>query len=432
MRLEEWFMQGLRVNPDGPALRIASTEWSYTRLWEIANDWADRLCNARDGVPNAVAIVARRSPESYAGLLAALVAGSTAVPVRPDYPSLRVAQMLASAEVDAIIADRAGMTLLEELDLAGCPVLAVPSETAPRAMPALERPRPDGDRAAYVLFTSGSTGRPKGVPISHANVSSFLRHNEGRYPLEPIDKVSQTFEQTFDLAMFDLFVAWGAGSCPVVVPPAAIRALGEFVERNELSLWCSVPSVISAARSMGRLPENSLPGLRWSLFCGEALTLENAAAWRAAAPNSSIDNLYGPTELTIACTEHRYGAASVTGAHLGLVPIGTAYPHLGVMIVDDEMRPVDEGELLVSGDQCFAGYLDPADTQGRLIDLDGRRWYRTGDRVRHNEFDQLVFLGRADAQIKRNGHPRLTHAADPARNNRPRSAPVNSPSSTTT
>src|SRR6185437_10387539 len=132
----------------------------------------------------------------------------------------------------------------------------------------------------------------------------------------------------------------------------------------------------------------------WSLFAGEQLTLEQARCWQAAAPNSVLENIYGPTELTITCVGYRLPAdpASWPVTSNGTVPIGQVYPHLEGMVTDD-------GELCIRGSQRFDGYLNPADNEGRFL----ADWYRTGDRVRWED-GELVHLGRLDDQVKIRGY----------------------------
>ncbi|MEZ5458858.1 MAG: AMP-binding protein [Steroidobacteraceae bacterium] len=87
------------------------------------------------------------------------------------------------------------------------------------------RPGPvDPNGIAYLLFTSGSTGQPKGVMVAHRNVTHFVDAMVERYAVTEADRLSQTFDLTFDLSAFDMFVTWEAGAC-LCVPTAAEKAL---------------------------------------------------------------------------------------------------------------------------------------------------------------------------------------------------------------
>ncbi|WP_232290294.1 AMP-binding protein [Micromonospora sp. ATCC 39149] len=261
------------------------------------------------------------------------------------------------------------------------------------------------DDVAYILFTSGSTGRPKGVRITHGNTAHYFRQLDARYDFAPQDVFSQTFELNFDCALFDLFSAWGAGATAVAVPAPAYRELPAFLAGAGVTVWFSTPSAIDLVRRMGGLTPAALAGLRWSFFAGEALQCRDAADWQRAAPHSTLENLYGPTELTITVTAHRWaGADSERLAVNGVVPIGVLHEgHDRLLLGDDGERDDREGELCVAGPQLAAGYLDPADEAGRFLHRAGRRFYRTGDRVRRVAGDQLLYLGRRDFQVQVQG-----------------------------
>ena len=148
------------------------------------------------------------------------------------------------------------------------------------------------------------------------------------------------------------------------------------------------------------------------MFCGEALPVEIAKAWCEAAPNSIVENIYGPTELTIACTYYRWNSASSPSeSDLGLVPIGVPFPGMVAIITDEEQRevlPGEAGELLMTGPQLTLGYWrDEEKTAPAFLVPPGKDtvYYRTGDRVRQAASDRpIVYLGRADNQVKILGH----------------------------
>ena len=125
-----------------------------------------------------------------------------------------------------------------------------------------------------------------------------------------------------------------------------------------------------------------------------------------------IENIYGPTELTIACTAYRWDDVnSPAECEQGIVPIGEPFEDMHALIVDEQLREVEEGsdgELLMTGPQLSLGYWqDEQRTKSAFVPVtkDERTYYRTGDRVRRAGRDKpLVYLGRLDNQIKILGH----------------------------
>ena len=435
--LYEWFAASARRFPDFEAVRLPGSSVSYRRLADLADALAGQLVRTFGGVPRRVALLASRSLVAYAGYLAVQRLGAAVVPLNPRYPLLRNQAVCELAEVDLVLADVLADT--DAAELHPC-VLAVTDDQVRTAHPARALPpyATGPDDVAYVLFTSGSTGQPKGVPIRHTNLSGYLAHNIRTYGVRPGCRVSHTFELTFDLSVFDLFVTWGGGATLIVPGPEELLKPVDYLVEHAITHWFSVPSVITVAGGLGNLPTGRVTELRHAVFCGEQLTYEQAAAWRAVAPRAVVDNVYGPTELTLACTEYRLPAdpADWPPTSNDTVPIGAIYPGLDHLVVDDDGRPAAEGELVVRGHQRFSGYLDPAHNTGRFMragdgepatPVDGvprdDDYYRTGDRVRV-EHGELVHLGRLDNQVKIRGyrvelgevetalrrHPSVTHA----------------------
>jgi amino acid adenylation domain-containing protein len=425
LTLYEWFAASVARYPDAPALEIQELNLTYRDLDAVVERLAGRIVAAHGRVPERVGLLVSRSLVAYAGYLAVLRLGAAVVPLNPIFPPSRNLAISAAAALDAVLVDDAGAAQLPGLgpDL-GTTVADLPDRqwrsvvTGP--VPA-DLPVYDGrvDDVAYILFTSGSTGRPKGVPIQHANVSPYLEFNIAKYGIGPGCRLSQTFDLTFDPSVFDLFVAWGSGATLVVPQKNEVLTPVQYVNSRRITHWFSVPSIVSFARRLRALQPGCMPTLQLSLFAGEQLTIEQADAWRRAAPGCVIENIYGPTELTVTCTGYRLppdrGEWPVTSNQT--VPIGTVYPHLEYVILDENGRPADEGELCVRGAQRFPGYLDPASNASRFTAFDGtvatvydgtgpltaEHWYRTGDRVRRDRAE-LVHLGRLDHQLKIRGY----------------------------
>lgn len=427
------FSQGAQAAPGHPALEFPRSQVSYRELQSMAENAASDIRSGLDGQPARIGLLAARCPETYAGYLAIARTGAAVVPMNPAQPMARNAAIAREAALDLLLtcevnpADARGLTTAPVLDLTAGRWLSQHTRPAASTAP----PRQAG--IAYLLFTSGSTGRPKGVPVTNQAATAYLRRAIARYRFTPGDRLSHSFALTFDLSVFDLFCTWGTGATLVIPTPGQARLPVRYASERGLTSWFSVPSAISVATRMRTLKPASMPALRWSLFCGEPLTYPQAAAWHCAAPASTIENLYGPTELTISCSAYRLPHNQADWPATGTVPLGDPHDGLEFLILDDNGRPAPEGELCARGHQRFNGYTNPSDNTGRFTRADGTpappaapgSWYRTGDLVRRNANGQLIFLSRLDDQLKINGyraepgeiearlhqHPAITEAA---------------------
>jgi amino acid adenylation domain-containing protein len=427
--LRSGFLRNAARSRQAPALTVGDDVYAYQNLEHKARVWARVIVESLGRPARRVGVFAYRSEVSYVGVLAALCSGACFVPLNRTFPVERTRLMSQMADLDALICDQTSAAQLNSV-LAGwdgCPVILVPDQDTADILEArrkvVGRSELDGyepldslppvvpEEPAYLLFTSGSTGTPKGVAVTHTSVLHFIDAVTRRYGITSQDRFTQCFDQTFDLSIFDLFVAWESGGCVCAMQPLDLLAPVRFVAKHRITIWFSVPSLPALMRKKKLLNPSTLPGLRWSLFCGEALPRSTAEAWQEAAPNSILENLYGPTELTIACFVYRWDQMRSPELCVNdIVPIGRPLEGLGAVVTDETLKPVTDGEpgeLLVSGPQTAPGYWrDAAKTAERFVYLPycDVRFYRTGDRVRRLQNGDYVYLGRTDDQIKVLGH----------------------------
>lgn len=427
------FMRSARRFPDRPAVVVEGRTLSYDELGTLAIRIAATIQAYAEFCKNPLtAVLCYRSQTAFAGVLGALLAGNGYVPLNRTFPVERTEVMFERSGCRSIIVDRDSLPQLRNLLIRTTESLLVilPDLTDVRefreewprhtflgledlSSPASWRePMEIPDAIAYLLFTSGSTGIPKGVMVSHSNVMAFVEYMIGRYQIHEQDRLSQMFDMTFDLSVFDMFVAWACGACVCCPSQKTLINPGRFIREMQLSIWFSVPSTVAFMKQFGMLRSCQYPSLRLSLFCGEPLPVTSAVVWSQAAPNGIIENLYGPTELTIACTLYRWDPdCSQRESEMGVVPIGYPYPGMSVLVVDGtltEVAPGEEGELLMNGPQMSLGYWkDPSKTAAAFVIPPGRTqvYYRTGDRVRRPiSGGPLTHLGRVDFQVKVLGH----------------------------
>jgi amino acid adenylation domain-containing protein len=431
--LYDGFRKATQIYPDNPALWVDGQIHTYADLETYAARLASAiLAKEKRAIPLA-AVMGYRSFSSYATVLGVLAAGKGYVPLNPTFPPERLRRMLTLSGVEVLVASAEALELLGQVmeGIQGGLVIICPDEDGPGDLAARfpahtwlgpealdnapskqTAPTPLPGDTAYLLFTSGSTGIPKGVAVSQGNVSAYLRYTIDRYQVVPQDRLSQTFDLTFDLSVHDLFVSWWSGACLYAIPRRQLMGPGKFIRDYELTMWFSVPSLIMLMAQMRMLKTGLFPSLRWSLFCGEPLPAKSAALWQEAANNSILENLYGPTEATIAISNFRWDQErSPAKCRQGVVPIGWAFEGQRVLVADSHFKEVaqgSQGELMLAGSQVTGGYLNnPEKTAAQFVrraEDPGVTWYRTGDLVEADPDGCLYYLGRVDNQVQVRGY----------------------------
>ncbi|WP_052161160.1 AMP-binding protein [Hoeflea sp. BAL378] len=419
LNIAEFIYVNSRSHPQRSAIVCGSDAVNYSDLALKSRTLARQI---RPGLTHGrCGILGSRSIEACVAVLGIAWAGGTYVPLSLKYPEQRLVDLLDLLDLDVLIVDQAGFKLLSGPVRDHCPDLLLvptgtPGEFEPEGRAArfaagddLARPVPVApDHLAYIEFTSGTTGRPKGVMVSAGAVASYIDAMRGWYDFGPEDRAAETCDITFDLSVHNMLMIWQAGGCLYIMRPLDLVAPARFIARHAITTWLSVPSLVAMMKQTSALAPGSLPSLRISLFCGEPLPVEIARDWAAAAPNSVVDNIYGPTEATIACLRQPWTEPGVVTASRGIVAIGHAYPGMKAMIVDADRRPVADltpGEIALSGRQLAEGYFAQGPlTAERFPMIDGERWYLTGDSGYRDADGVFHHLGRLDNQVKVNGH----------------------------
>ncbi|MFJ4670087.1 amino acid adenylation domain-containing protein [Kitasatospora purpeofusca] len=401
------FISVARRFPDRPAVRLGERTVRYRELDELSGALAARIAPGRT-----VAVTGRDRLDHLVGLLAALRAGATYLPLDREAPEERNRWIREDAGATLALTD-GELTGDQTADPAGEP--AGEPAGQPTGRPTGDLPDEPPATAGYLIYTSGTTGRPKGVHVPLAALTGHLAAAVERFGLTAEDVVLHLARPTVDVAVEQALTALSAGAC-LVIPERQLLApdaLLDLLDAEGVTV-ANLPAgyfqeVVPAVRDRGR--DRAPRTLRLMISGSDRLHPDAAATWWDAT-GVPLLNAYGPTETVVTATTHRL--AGPTEQDAGSVPIGTPLGDRRAYLLDDRLRPVtapgEAGELYLGGPLLAAGYHGrPGQSAGRFVadpfaPEPGARMYRTGDVVRRAAPDApLEFVGRADHQVKIRG-----------------------------
>lgn len=257
----------------------------------------------------------------------------------------------------------------------------------------------------YVLFTSGSTGVPKGVVVNHNSVMHYLNWFTNEFHIDETTIFGNQTPLYFSMSISDVLGTIYAGATLYFIPHSYFSFplyLMKYLESNKINTIYWVPSALNMISTFDAFKAFDLPELKKILFAGEVMPpkvinyfIKNHPAFYA--------NLFGPTETTDICTYYEVKEETDN------VPIGKACNGLTAIILKDG-KESKTGELYIKGPFLASGYYNnPKKTnevfiQNPLNKAFPEVIYKTGDIVTVRDDGNLLYVGRADFQIKHMGY----------------------------
>ncbi|KAJ5985289.1 hypothetical protein N7522_012485 [Penicillium canescens] len=396
---------------DRPSVVSWDGEMTYAQLEERSTWLAKHLVHLGLQVGRAVPLCFEKSMWTIVGVLAVTKAGGALVLMDPSQPEGRLNTIASDVDAEFILTSELQTGLGSRILPSGKQIIVGPRlfqhETE---LPSVNLPVVPASSTLYIQFTSGSTGKPKGVVISHSNYTSGAVPRAAAVGYGEHSRVLDFPSYAFDVSVDCMLCTLANGGC-ICVPSEDQRVndLSGAIRSMSVNMAHMTPSVARV------LAPDIMPSLEVLGLGGEAITASDAADW---GQKTHIVIAYGPSECTVGCTINNDIPPSRSYTSIGKGVGGTTW------VVDpsnqDRLVPIGAvGELLVEGPVVGDGYLNNPEKTAEVFiedpawliegggDYPGRkgRLYKTGDLVRYDPdaSGSIVFIGRADSQVKLRG-----------------------------
>ncbi len=392
-------------------VEVEGAQMTYRELWNKTKLISGIFQELRLGITHRIGLLAPKKLETVAGLFGIIQTRSAYVPTDAEAPVSRNINIIEDCQLHALLIhtsllDDYAVFLQKHYRRISTPEL--------KELVLFQRKNysdlvaTEESDLAFILYTSGSTGKPKGVMITHQNALSFVLWANEVFTLSEHDVFASIAPFHFDLSVFDLFVTFRNGARLQLIDSKTSRnprLIASLIDERKISVWYSTPTLLKLMLNFGKLDRYKHDSLRYVLFAGEVFPVAQLQQLMTKWHHVELYNLYGPTETNV-CTFYKIPEKVKSPSRP--IPIGKACSFAKIKIIrdQDKRKKNDEGELWVSGLSVSPGYWQQPDKSANsfLTDVDGDRWYKTGDWVRRDEAGQIRFLGRKDRMVKRRGY----------------------------
>lgn len=266
----------------------------------------------------------------------------------------------------------------------------------------------------YALFTSGSTGVPKGVIVCHRSVINYAEWIKDTFLVDSDSVLANQTPFYFSMSVLDIYGTLVAGASLCLIPKKLFMfpiQLSDYLNSKKVNMIYWVPTALSMFNRFHTLNNIELPYLEKILFAGEVMPTKYINEWKRRFPNILYANLFGPTEITdigiYYILDREYSDEEP-------LPIGKVCKNVDAFVIseDNELirEPDREGELVIRGSFLALGYYNDWEktrevfVQNPLNLMYPEIVYKTGDIVKYNKYNELIYIGRKDFQIKHMGN----------------------------
>lgn len=267
----------------------------------------------------------------------------------------------------------------------------------------------DGSEPAVYLHSSGTTETPKTIVLSHSALNHCVANTADFF--EEHDMAKQVclavlpLFHGFGLAM-DVHRSVSFGSQLVLLPRWNAAAAVKLIKKHGVTLMVGVPAMYSALLKEKGFRGKRIRQLSKCYVGGDMVKPELVAEFdeRLGGGHRMFAG-FGLTEATTTNCVNTY-------RHYKTGSIGYPVRNTTVAVLNEAgcLSGTGEGELVICSRSLMLGYLeDPRATEKTLFYADGKKWTRTGDRVRIDEDGFVFYISRIKNIIIRNGYNIYPH-----------------------
>ena len=395
--LLEYLESAARRFPDKIAFADEVDRVTFSQLHDLARKVGTYISTQVSGMKLPIAVLTTHSVADVVAFMGAMYAGCFYVPLDGSAPETHRA-----ARLDAINP----ALVIDAKTVAELPLAEANDENPVKIRRNILSTDP-----AYAIFTSGSTGTPKAALISHGSVINLIEWMVNTFGFNENTVFAGQAPFYFDSSVQELYSTLKCCGTTHLFPkkyfisPLKVLKMVDEVGANVMP-WAA--AAVKLIANSGAFEKYVPHGVADVIFGGENMPAKILNTWRNAMPNTRFTNVYGPTETTVDCS---YYTVERDLADAESVPIGFPVRDTELLLLDEDGKPTppeEPGELYVRGVQVGLGYYNnPERTADAFLQNPNSPYrdiiYRTGDIVKLNERGELVFLTRADNQVKHMG-----------------------------
>lgn len=400
---------------DKTAVHDESGIYSFAELLSNGCDLAQTISSlGYSGKP--IGVLLHKSKEMIACFAGINLSGNFYIPLDTTQPESRLESILSTLDCPLVVTDSRNASKIPsrwsnrvvEIDS-----IFKNSREWQRAKEIIDATNVIDTNPVYSIFTSGSTGLPKGVVVNHRGVVDYIDWAIETFEIDESYTLGNQAPFYFDNSTLDIYLMYATGATLDIIPESKFvfpAKLIDYLEENKISFVFWVPFVLINIANFRLLDKRKPSFLKDVFFAGEVMPNKQLNYWRSRMPECRYVNLYGPTEITVDCTYYIVDRDFRDDEPL---PIGKPCRNTDIIILKDRKTLCMEGEtgeICVRGSSLACGYYNnPEKTAEAFIrnplqPAYPETIYCTGDLGYFNNRGEVMFIGRADSQIKHKGY----------------------------